>query len=260
MTGFAVTTEQRTVIETMIANGRKMLAPQPGDDVPKGAAILEMLAGFLAQQQSEIPARLRSKVYLDAVDDKPAWAVKEACDRVIHNRADINNAYGPTPPQLVEVTDDVLVPLRRDLLDLERLLEAARTADQPILSAYAAPWSRTWWALFYGYVEANLGAFKDRRSEPSQKIAHIISLAISRVGWKAEPEVLAAAEERGKNFLPVMVGTPECDGWQKHFAELHVNMPLPVAAPVWMPDKLPPEMRKLDATAREAAKEAETAK
>ena len=254
MAGFQVTADQRTKIEAAIVRMRAHLTPGR-EDVEHSAMLVGRVLAPYRERDKSTSTMLAADVYIEAIAGQPSWAVDAACKRFNAGRTKLDAAFPPMPAQLAELVYDEAAPARRDLTDLERLLEAA--ADPPpVRSAFAAPWSRTWWALFHSYVETHIAELRDQASEAHLKLARVASLAISRVGWKVEPAELTAAEERGKSFVVVFVDSPDCQAWQRYFAGLGVNMPLPIAAPVWMPESIPPDARAVDAELR--AERAET--
>ncbi len=210
----------------------------------KAAAIGKMLAGFPAQDSSELPAKLRTDDYFQALAKFPSWAVEDACDRVIEGTArlekgTLNKDYAPSPPRLAEIVGVVVAPLRRDLADLERIL-AATIESTAAKSGYADAWSKTWWALFHRHVETNLAMLHDAQSAASHKLRTVTLLALSRVVWKVTPEEFAEAENRGATFVAIEFGSRQCDAWESYLGELGVIMPIPVAAPIYAPHEWPP--------------------
>lgn len=248
MVGVQPAPEETAKIDGAIADLKARLRSSDSDDdePTKSVALAKVFAAFPSREQSDTPIKLRMDAYFEALARSPGWAVTEACLRVVKGTvAGIDRRFSPTPPQLAEITRAVLSPLKQDLITLERIAEAAR---QPayVPPAYAPAWSRTWWSLFHDLVVSSGTAFHDKDSFANRKLNRVTSLAMARVGWKVSAEELAAAEERGKSLVVVMVPSPECDAWVAHFAKLGVNMPVPLAAPVWMPAAMPLDEREAE--------------
>jgi hypothetical protein len=95
------------------------------------AVVVELLEAFPAPKLSEDQARRKAKGYLTALEHVPTWAVAEAGRRWLQARAGPQNYdFGPTPPRLREVADEVLTDVRAQRHDLQRLLKARPMSEE----------------------------------------------------------------------------------------------------------------------------------
>jgi hypothetical protein len=95
------------------------------------AVVVELLEAFPAAKLSENQARRKAKGYMTALENVPTWAVAEAGRRWLQARAGPQNYdFAPTPPRLREVADEVLIIVRAQRHDLQRLLKAQPISEE----------------------------------------------------------------------------------------------------------------------------------
>jgi hypothetical protein len=90
---------------------------------------------------SEASTRVRIGVYLDALDDIPAWALSLAIRA--WNRGDVtgdhNFSFAPAPAILRRACVDLVRPLRSAILHLEALRDAKPNIDEAMEGSPQAP-------------------------------------------------------------------------------------------------------------------------
>lgn len=121
----ALTPAQRTETERHVASLDK--ASRSGPEERIGAAIMGVLAAFPAQATSAEATKARSIMYREALADLPAWSVERAVafwNRAEHSEGRENYAFPPSPPQLRRLARIVSDPVRHQLGELRRLLDA----------------------------------------------------------------------------------------------------------------------------------------
>ncbi|PVE25411.1 hypothetical protein DC522_05820 [Microvirga sp. KLBC 81] len=69
-------------------------------------------------------AEMNVKLFVAALSVFPAWAVSEACRRVLEGRAGINTAFAPTPPQMAELCREIVSPFLEERAKITALLTA----------------------------------------------------------------------------------------------------------------------------------------
>jgi hypothetical protein len=86
---------------------------RPGPPEAVLAAVAELLLCFPSQNAGAQVAEIRARAYLRALDDVPAWCVREAADRWLRGEAgDRNYAFAPSTAELRKVALDVMTSLR----------------------------------------------------------------------------------------------------------------------------------------------------
>jgi hypothetical protein len=101
------------------------------EDGPAVGVELARLLGAFPTQDPGMSAAIRIDAYKDAISDAPLWAVREARLRVIRGRVGAPHRFAPSPPEFVQIVDDVISLYRRDLQALE-LLASAEFDDAPV--------------------------------------------------------------------------------------------------------------------------------
>lgn len=113
----------------------------PADDDAASVELYRMLTAFPARaEQAEMSVALRVEAYFTAIGQKPIWALRSAVDDVLRGEAGVDSRFAPTPPQLAEITERHIGPVRAAAHKLSELLAAevepeideeqrARTAD-----------------------------------------------------------------------------------------------------------------------------------
>lgn len=129
MQGFSISPAQHREITAALFSFRQALIAGVADRPLVGIELGKLLAAFPTQDPG-LAAGLRVDAYREAIDDAPAWAVREARLRVIRGQVEgLRKDFAPTPPQLVAIIDDIVRPLRADLADLESLTKIEPKAE-----------------------------------------------------------------------------------------------------------------------------------
>jgi hypothetical protein len=124
MEGFTITATERARIRTEARQLRARCFEGVGDTDRKAASVAMVLAGFGNRADA---GDLHAHVYLEAVDNVPAWAVEEVCRRFIRGETEMDARFPPTPPQLAKAARWLVLPLIRDCETLELI---AATVDE----------------------------------------------------------------------------------------------------------------------------------
>lgn len=95
------------------------MSPSRNDTERKAAALAGMLTGWRSNGDE-----LQAEVYLEAVAGLPAWAVVEACRRIISGETDLDPRWPPAPPQVAIYARQLVTPLQRDAEKLEQIASA----------------------------------------------------------------------------------------------------------------------------------------
>jgi hypothetical protein len=124
----ALSDDQRSEVNLYIAEIDKRIAERDGRRVAEAISIL-----VLSTSNRNLDAATSAGIvggFIIALEDAPPWAVELAAARWL--RADLagtrleaaNLAFPPTPPQLRQVVNHVMHPLRSQLWQLKRLMSA----------------------------------------------------------------------------------------------------------------------------------------
>jgi hypothetical protein len=104
---------------------KRHLSAKPDDRRAIAEEIASLLTAFPRRDDGDADLTLRISAYFDAIEDAPAWAVRQARLRIIRGEVgSLDTRFAPTPPQFAETVRRLLEPLRGDLADLERLSTA----------------------------------------------------------------------------------------------------------------------------------------
>ena len=128
----ALTTAQRSETERHVTVLERAAASGPSDRI--ATAIMGVLSVFPAQVASPETIMARSIMYREALADLPAWSVERAVqwwNRGENSEGKENYAFPPSPPQMRRLALMACQPLRTELAQLNRLLEAKVIAPPP---------------------------------------------------------------------------------------------------------------------------------
>lgn len=133
------TSAERADIERYLAGLRTLLAQIPRVDARWGQEMLVHIGKMLClkpPRANEIGIEIIAEAYLEALDDVPAWAVRDAVRRWNSGRCGLNPRgeafdyrWPPSPAELRRIALDVVWPLSRQHADLQRLLNAEQLEE-----------------------------------------------------------------------------------------------------------------------------------
>lgn len=125
MGGRILTDRERVAIQAEIDRLRSRLSPSPDDRKQKAVALGRLIATYPAgRDHPGVSTDMRMAAYFEAVRASPAWAVDEAARLLIVGEVVRQSSFAPNPPEFSAVVTFVLSPLRRALVDLERIRDA----------------------------------------------------------------------------------------------------------------------------------------
>ncbi|HZH50280.1 MAG TPA: hypothetical protein VEZ16_00210 [Microvirga sp.] len=90
-----------------------------------GRMVSSLRAAFPAQGATDpASATLTVKLFMSALAVYPAWAISEACRRVLEGRAGINTAFAATPAQMAEICREIVAPFLEERSKITSVLTA----------------------------------------------------------------------------------------------------------------------------------------
>lgn len=148
----ALTEAERAALDVYVSNLERQMLPASDHEV--ASIFTQMLVSFPAQAVSMDAAKAKGRAYFIALEGLPKWAIQAACRNWLQGKAgpikDPNFAYAPSAPQLRIIADDLMLPVRRHLYDLKRLL-AAKVAEPRVSPERAKELASVAAAAFGGY-------------------------------------------------------------------------------------------------------------
>ena len=119
----APTAEQRERISARATRLSSNLAPAGVDVI--GALVARLQAAFPSASLDAATAEANAESYLIALEGVPAFALDEACRRILQRKVPgLNAKFMPTAPELRALVDELSLPARWHLKELRRLLDA----------------------------------------------------------------------------------------------------------------------------------------
>jgi hypothetical protein len=114
---------QRAAIDARIAQLDRMAVPGPQDRAL--AAITKLVMFYATSGLSEDQAAIRGAVFLEALDDMPAWAIEEAVRRWFKGKAgEQRYDFAPSPAALRAITEDIAKIAAGQRVVMRRILAA----------------------------------------------------------------------------------------------------------------------------------------
>jgi hypothetical protein len=118
-------TERQTISATIGSLERSLSELGPTEAV--AAQVMKFLLAFPGRELSDMAHEARCEMYVDALEDLPAWAVKEGCRRWLRREdgaGDENYSFAPSAPQLRRLAERATYTVRCRIQQLDRLLKA----------------------------------------------------------------------------------------------------------------------------------------
>jgi hypothetical protein len=98
---------------------------RPGPPEAVLSAVAELLLCFPQQGAGDRVAEVRARAYLRALDDVPAWCVREAADRWLRGEAgERNYSFAPSTAELRKVALEIMLSVKGMARAYRRLAEA----------------------------------------------------------------------------------------------------------------------------------------
>lgn len=120
--------EQRAKISARVDRLSLSLAPAGVDLV--GVMVARLQAAFPSAGLDPATAEANAESYLIALEGVPAFALDEACRRILQRKVpSLNAKFMPTAPELRALVDEISLPARWHLKELQRLLSAEVERD-----------------------------------------------------------------------------------------------------------------------------------
>lgn len=131
MTGVEISPASRRQLQALQTNLKSRLSCGANDARDKAVEIAKLTAGFPMQGMDDVPMELRAGMFFDALDDLPAWAVRETRMNIVAGMTKFGRPFGPGPIEFADLVRVTLKPFRDDQRDLDTLLLAKPITVEP---------------------------------------------------------------------------------------------------------------------------------
>lgn len=125
MKGFGVTPDQAKEIQSWISNLTSRLTPATEEE--KAIQIGRLVRGMANQNLTDNAAEMRMDEYFYVLEQEPFFAIKKAVNRfMLGEVADASKDFCPSPARFSIEVRRISHEVRKDLIDLQRILDAAK--------------------------------------------------------------------------------------------------------------------------------------
>ncbi|MCJ2086520.1 hypothetical protein MKK88_11030 [Methylobacterium sp. E-005] len=141
-------------------------AAQPGPTEDTITLLGELIQEFAPARLDPKTVDIKAEAYMDAVEDLPAWTLREAIYRWHRGQVSVSDPsvleFAPKPYRLKAIADGILVVAKGQAIRLQRILDAE--PEEELSDAEREASSRK--------MDALLLTLSDRDDDPSRGSAH----------------------------------------------------------------------------------------